>query len=29
MLLVCQLLACLATTALVSGYHLLQTDIPG
>lgn len=29
MLLVCQLLACTASAALVSGYHLMQADVPG
>ncbi|MFN9050568.1 MAG: hypothetical protein ACK5YC_20770 [Planctomyces sp.] len=29
LLFVCQLLACTATTALVSGYHLMQNDVPG
>jgi len=28
-LFICQLLACAATTALVSGYHLMQADLPG
>ena len=28
MLLICQLLACAATTAMVSGYHLMQADLP-